>query len=85
MVRWKSGQFLQYSSIFYATAPNDYFALSETRSITSITTRQCFEIVIIDDDEREHPEKLLVIGTIVSGYFQFNPAETEVWIIDGSK
>ena len=50
-----------------------------------MTIGHCFEIVIVDDNEREHPEKLLVIGSIVSGDFQFNPAETEVWIIDGSK
>ena len=50
-----------------------------------MTIGHCFEIVIVDDNEREHPEKLLVIGSIVSGDFQFNSAETEVWIIDGSK
>ena len=27
----------------------------------------------------------MVIGSIVSGDFAFNPLETEVWIIDGSK
>ena len=50
-----------------------------------MTTKQCFEIAIVDDDEKEHPEKLLVIGSVVSGDFHFNLAETEVWIIDGSK
>ena len=39
----------------------------------------------MDDDEREHSEKLLVVGSIVSGDFIFNPFETEVWIGDESK
>ena len=55
------------------------------RSITSTTNRQCFDIMVVDDDEREHPEKLLVKGNPTGRNFQLNPAETEVWIIDGSK
>ena len=70
---------------FSATAPNDYATLSGMRSITSTSTRQCFDVMVVDDDEREHPEKLLMIGNPVSGGFQLIPAETEVWIIDGSK
>ena len=69
-----------------ATAPDDYTAISEMRSITSITTRQCFDILVVDDDEREHPEKLLVVGSpMFGGNIQFDPTQTEVWIIDGSK
>ena len=41
--------------------------------------------MVVDDDEREHPEKLLVKGNPTGRNFQLNPAETEVWIIDGSK
>lgn len=46
--------------------------------------RQCFAVAVVDDDEREHPEKLLAVGVIVEGDFEFTPAETEVWIIDDS-
>ena len=67
-----------------ATAPSDYTAFSETRSITSNAMRQCFAVAVVDDDEREHPEKLLVVGGIVDGDFLFSPAETVVWIIDDS-
>ena len=67
------------------TAPDDYTTLSEERSITRTITGQCFDIAIEDDNESEHPEKLLVVGSIVSGDFTFNPLQTEVWIIDGSK
>ena len=68
-----------------STAPDDYTTLSEERSITKTVTRQCFDIAIVDDNEREHSEKLLVVGSIVSGDFFFNPFETEVWIGDESK
>lgn len=56
------------------------------RSITNNTAnRQCFDIMVVDDGEEEHPGKLLVIGSAVRGDFHFNPAKTEVWIIDGCK
>lgn len=71
----------------FSTAPDDYLAFSETRSISNTTAnyRQCFDVMVVADDEREHPGKLLVTGSALRGDLHFNPAQTEVWIIDGCK
>ena len=44
--------------------------------------RRCFTIETHDDDKEEEPEKLMVVGRVISHLIELSPASALMWIVD---
>lgn len=46
------------------------------------TSRRCFIIETLDDEEEEAPEKFMIVGNAISHFIEFDPTSALIWIVD---